>query len=207
MKTIFRKKQLMTAVIIVFLVLIILFMHFRSAKEEVEVAHFYEQNQEFLNGGSEESMKVVEEVRDIVIDVKGAIARPGVYKLQEGDRIHQALEKAGGLLEGADETKLNFAQLLHDEMVVYVPLVGEEEGSVEVGNLTTPQGEENGKIPINRAEAGQLQQLPGIGPAKAAAIISYREEHGAFKDINDLLNISGIGPKSIEKLEEAISFH
>jgi competence protein ComEA len=119
--------------------------------------------------------------------------------------------KAGGLLERADYKRINQAQLLKDEMVIYVPKKGEKVkdlpgtagAATTAGTTSTGSGVE--KIAINSADESELQKLPGIGPAKAKAIISYREEHGPFQKVEDLLEVSGIGEKSLEKIKEQVS--
>ncbi|MBU8730311.1 helix-hairpin-helix domain-containing protein [Cytobacillus oceanisediminis] len=138
-------------------------------------------------------------------DIKGAVQKPGVYEAAEGDRVIDLLEKAGGLTDKADGTKINFALNITDEMVIYVPEKGEilEEATVEDGKARGQQ--DNGKINLNQANESELQMLPGIGPSKAAAIIEYRETNGPFKDVADLKLISGIGEKTFEKLKEHIS--
>ncbi|MFK4997633.1 helix-hairpin-helix domain-containing protein [Bacillus sp. N9] len=97
---------------------------------------------------------------------------------------------------------MNLAQKVHDEMVLYIPKIGESlEG---IGMMEEGKREKSGKININKAEAVELETLPGIGPAKAAAIIQYREEHGPFQRIEDIQSISGIGTKTFEKFKDLI---
>lgn len=142
----------------------------------------------------------------IVVDVKGAVVAPGVYEMNGGERMIDAIHLAGGLTADADETKVNLAALLEDEMVVYIPKLGEEmeEPMFTAVSARSGQSKDDGKVAINQASSAELETLPGIGPARAAAIISYREQHGPFKTVEDLLNISGIGPKSLEKLKEHV---
>lgn len=153
--------------------------------------------------GSEEANKV-ESI--FIVDVKGEVVSPGVYEVKEGERIIDVIQLAGGLTTNADETRVNLAALLEDEMVVYIPKLGEDaEGQMfSVTNIGGGQSKDDGKVAINRATSAELETLPGIGPAKAAAIISYREQHGPFKTVEDLLNISGIGPKSLEKIKDHV---
>ncbi|WP_438311061.1 helix-hairpin-helix domain-containing protein [Sporosarcina sp. FA9] len=141
----------------------------------------------------------------IIIDVKGAVRYPGVYTMQDGDRLITAITAAGGYLPNADSRNLNHAMKLMDEFVIYVPLEGEEVSEVEQSLVTGPIGQASDHtININTSDETQLMTIPGIGPAKAAAIIAYRNEHGLFKDTTDLMNISGIGQKTFEKLEHLI---
>jgi competence protein ComEA len=142
----------------------------------------------------------------ILVDVKGAVVNPGVYEVMMDERVINVIEKAGGLKEGADKGKINFAQRLIDEMVVYIPLIGEEgENSIISSSVTQPSiSKDEGKININVASLDELQNLPGIGPSKAEAIIAYREESGSFQTIEDLKLVTGIGDKTFEKLQERI---
>ncbi|MGI8383278.1 helix-hairpin-helix domain-containing protein [Robertmurraya sp. P23] len=143
-----------------------------------------------------------------LVDVKGAVENPGVYEVMLDERVIDVIEKAGGLKEGADETKINFAGRVTDEMVLYIPLIGEEGENMIVSagasstSTSTSQGE--GKININKATSDELQNLPGIGPSKADAIIAYREENGLFQTIDDLKLVTGIGDKTFEKLQDQI---
>lgn len=140
----------------------------------------------------------------IFVDVKGAVVHQGVYEVKETDRVKDVIALAGGFTKEADQTKVNLAAKVHDEMVIYVPKIGEEaSGSVISDSVTTSTANE-GKVNINTATVEELQQLHGIGPAKAAAIIAYREEHGSFQKIEDLLNVTGIGEKSLEKIKDQV---
>jgi competence protein ComEA len=151
---------------------------------------------------SENNLEKQEEV--IVVDVKGAVKAPGVYEGKTGDRVLHVIDQAGGLLEEADETKVNFALKLVDEMVIYIPVIGEESEMMLTGEMTEA-GKEEGKVNLNSASEAELQTLPGIGPSKAAAIMEYRTENGSFKSVEELMEISGIGEKTFEKLKESIT--
>lgn len=154
---------------------------------------------------SEERLVPEPDVKNLV-DVKGAVENPGVYEVMLDERVIDVIEKAGGLKEGADETKINFAGRVTDEMVLYIPLIGEEGGSmiVSAGSSSTSTSQGADKININKATSDELQTLPGIGPSKAEAIISYREDSGLFQTIDDLKLVTGIGDKTFEKLQELI---
>ncbi|MFD2213886.1 helix-hairpin-helix domain-containing protein [Metabacillus endolithicus] len=143
------------------------------------------------------------EASTIIIDVKGAVQKPGVYEISANARVHEIIEKAGGLSDQADEAAVNLASSLEDGMVVYIPLIGENK---ENPFQSTNENKDNPKkININLATSEELQTLSGIGPSKADAIISYREENGQFKSIEGLLEVSGIGEKSLEKLKEEVT--
>ncbi|HDR7564042.1 TPA: helix-hairpin-helix domain-containing protein [Bacillus mycoides] len=139
-----------------------------------------------------------EQKKIIIIDVKGAVFKEGVYEMKEGDRVKEAVEKAGGLLPDADVKKVNLAQMVQDQMLLYVPNKNEpvQEGA------TFSKSE--GKVQINTASKEQLEKITGIGSRKAESILKYREEHGLFQKIEDLLEIDGIGAKSLEKIKDQI---
>lgn len=138
------------------------------------------------------------EQKKILIDMKGAVVKEGVYEMKEGDRFKDAVEKAGGFLPEADIKKVNLAQIVQDQMILYVPNKNEQVQDV----ATSPKGE--GKVQINAASKEQLEKITGIGSRKAESILKYREEHGPFQKIEDLLEIDGIGVKSLEKIKDQI---
>jgi competence protein ComEA len=164
-----------------------------------------------LTQESNEKVEVVETSSPItsvivVVDVKGAVRNPGVYALQDGDRLIDAINAAGGYLPNADSRMLNHAMKLVDENVIYVPVEGEE--PIDIPVVTTPQisaQQGDGKININTADEKDLMTIPGIGPSKAAAIIQYRTDHGLFQSPEALMEVSGIGQKTFEKLESQVT--
>ncbi|MBF7145772.1 helix-hairpin-helix domain-containing protein [Bacillus toyonensis] len=138
------------------------------------------------------------EQKKILIDMKGAVVKEGVYEMKEGDRFEDAVEKAGGFLPEADIKKVNLAQIVQDQMILYVPNKNEQVQDL----ATSSKGE--GKVQINAASKEQLEKITGIGSRKAESILKYREEHGPFQKIEDLLKIDGIGVKSLEKIKDQI---
>jgi competence protein ComEA len=141
----------------------------------------------------------------VVVDVKGAVRHPGVYSMQDGDRLIDAINAAGGYLPNADSRMLNHAMKLADEFVIYVPVEGEEAldiSFIPISGTSAPQ--DGGKININTADEKELMTIPGIGPSKAAAIVQYRTDNGSFKTPESLMEVSGIGQKTFEKLESLI---
>lgn len=149
------------------------------------------------NEETERKEEYEQKVTTIIVHVAGEVNRPGVYVLPEGARVHDALQAAGGAGELGDPHALNLAEPLQDGRRVYVPKVGEE-----INEAAQP---DDGRININTASAGELEELPGIGPAKAAAIVSYREKNGPFRTAEDLVNVPGIGPKTLENMRESIT--
>ncbi len=142
----------------------------------------------------------------LVIDVKGAVQKPGVYEMENGSRVHDVIDEAGGLVNEADELAVNLAAPLEDGMVIYIPKKGEVKENPYVLPTEQKSNQEgtNEKININLATLEELQTLPGIGPSKASSIIAYREENGPFAKIEDLLEVSGIGEKTLDKIKEEI---
>ncbi|WP_439021578.1 helix-hairpin-helix domain-containing protein [Bacillus thuringiensis] len=141
-----------------------------------------------------------EQKKIIVIDLKGAVSKEGVYEMKEGDRVKDVVQKAGGFLPEVDMKKVNLAQIVQDQMILYIPSKDETgQGSA----IPIPSREE-GKIQINSASKEQLEKITGIGSRKAESILKYREEHGPFQKIEDLLEIDGIGAKSLEKIKDQI---
>lgn len=133
----------------------------------------------------------------VIVDIKGEVEQPGVYEVDSQSRVNDAIQLAGGFTSEANEFVVNLAQKVHDEMTIVVPSL-------------TDDGEPNGqhtnsnKVIINTASKEDLESLNGIGPSKAEAIINYRDEHGFFQSIEDLLNVSGIGEKTLENIRDYI---
>ena len=148
------------------------------------------------------------------VDIKGEVLRPGVYEFSCESRIQEVIKKAGGFTEEADETKINLAQKISDQMQIIVPNVhskqedGLTEGNSEKGSSTNTSvsNSKQGTININTATLEELQTIKGIGKKKAEAILQYRKEHGAFRTKEDLLQVKGIGKKALEAIESQVTF-
>ncbi len=138
------------------------------------------------------------------VHVTGAVASPGVYTLAKGARIDDALAMAGGTLPEALLQGLNLAKPVFDGEQVHVaqamPALGTDSNTNPFQAAQT-----TGLININTASAAELETLPGIGPVKAQAIIDYRQQNGAFARTEDLTKVSGIGPKTFDKLKHLIT--
>lgn len=143
----------------------------------------------------------------VMVDIKGAVQKPGVYQLPKDARVKDALAQAGGATKEADLRQLNLASKLQDEMAVYIPAVGEEIPPSSPVSSISSSGTSNDQplVNINTANTDELQTLNGIGPSKASAIVSYREENGLFQTVEDLGQVSGIGEKSLEKIKAQIT--
>ena len=141
----------------------------------------------------------------ITVDVKGAVKSPGIYDLPVGSRVHDAVQKAGGLTEEADSKSLNLAQKVSDEALVYVPAKGEEVASEKTGSGTASSTSKEKKVNINKASLEELKQVKGLGGKRAQDIIDHRESNGKFKSVDELKKVSGIGAKTIEKLKDYVT--
>ncbi len=130
----------------------------------------------------------------IYVDIKGAIKNPSVYRVTAGTRLFQLIEIAGGLTSDCDTKSINLSKKLSDEESIYIPFLGDEISSIS-DNL----------ININTATKDELDSLPGIGAVTAEAIINYRTNIGVFKKIEDIMNVSGIGESSFEKIKDYIT--
>lgn len=151
----------------------------------------------------EESVQeTVEEESSIYVDIKGAVANPGIYEANSQMRVNDIINMAGGFLDIAQTKAVNLAKRVQDQMVIYVPMIDEEMPN-EVA--TTPvQATSQGKVNINTATAEELQTLSGIGSKRAQDIINYRVEHGSFQSVEELQNVSGIGERTMENLRDFV---
>ena len=147
---------------------------------------------------------------EVYVDVDGAVASPGVYRLQDGARVSQAIDAAGGLTAEADVTGLNRASKVTDGQKIYVPTVGEQQAALAAGGAdggaaaASGTGASSGLVNINTASAAELQTLSGIGPSMAQSIIDERTQNGAFASVDDLMRVSGIGEKKLAKIKDCI---
>lgn len=156
-----------------------------------------------------ETEKENNDVVKIYVDIKGAVKLPGMYEVTSDMRVLNVIDMAGGLKETADDSQVNFSQRIEDQMVIYIPVEGEELSETAIAgtnsNTANISKDEDGKINLNQATKEELMTLSGVGEKKAEKIIEYREENGSFKTIEDLKNVNGFGEKSFESLEKYIS--
>lgn len=139
----------------------------------------------------------------ITVDVKGAVKTPGIYDLPVGSRINDAVQKAGGLTDNADNKSINLAQKISDEALVYVPT--KEEATSQATQSNASNSKENKKVNLNKASLEELKQVKGLGAKRAQDIIDHRDSNGKFKSVDELKKVSGIGAKTIEKLKEYVT--
>ncbi len=148
------------------------------------------------------------ETAELLVDVGGAVASPGLVSLAPGARVNDAVAAAGGLTAEADTASLNLAAKVEDGQKVYVPRQGEaapvQATPAAGGTGTAGAAEAQALVNINTATAEELDALPGVGPSTAQAIIEERETNGAFTSVEDIMRVSGIGEKKFEKLQGSI---
>jgi competence protein ComEA len=141
----------------------------------------------------------------------GAVAVPGVHRLPPGSRVADLLDAAGGPAPDADIDRVNLAAALADGERVWFPRVGEQEPVVAgpPGGASTgasgPAGEPSGPVDLNTATAEQLDTLPGVGPATAAAILEHRDREGPFRSVEELLDVPGIGDAKLAQLRDLVT--
>ena len=173
-----------------------------------------------INSENDESLK------SFYVEIKGAVISPGVYEVQDGQIVNDVIIKAGGLQDNAYTNNINLSKKLEDELVIYIYTIDEmQEGIKETKSScntesytinTCTEGKvsiissndsnvDTSLININTALVAELIKLPGIGETKANNIITYRQENGNFKSIDDLKNVSGIGDATFEKLKDYIT--
>ncbi|PZF28754.1 ComEA family DNA-binding protein [Curtobacterium sp. MCLR17_045] len=160
----------------------------------------------------------------VVVHVLGAVRRGGVVELPASSRVGDALERAGGATDDADLDRLNLARVLTDGERLYVPRVGQQEvpealgpmadgaaagptataGAGSGGGSAGTGGEESAVVDLNTADQAVLETLPGIGPGLAGRIIAWRDEHGRFTAVEDLLDVSGIGDVRFAELRDRV---
>jgi competence protein ComEA len=139
-----------------------------------------------------------------VVHVTGAVRRPGVYRLPSWARLDLAVKRAGGPAKGADLEGVNLAAKIADGQQVVVPRAGTAGAAVAAGSAGAAGGVAAGPISLNTATIEQLDQLEGVGPATAQKILDWRKEHGGFRSVDDLKQITGIGPKKFAGLKDKV---
>lgn len=175
-----------------------------TMEEEGTEAVFGEISANASDSDAADTEDVVASEDTITVYVCGAVVREGVYELPAGSRISDALLMAGGYDENALHGYVNLAERLEDGERIYFPDYQELE-ELGIVPISSTESSESGLVNINTADAEMLKTLPGIGDAKAADIIAYREEHGAFSSIEDIKNVSGIGESIYNRISSGIT--
>jgi competence protein ComEA len=180
-----------------------------KAEEKMTLDAVMEDKTKDITGDTDINIEsFIDEPADIYVHVAGAVKSPGVYCLKEGQRVFEAVQMAVAE-EDADLDMMNLALKLSDSQRIYVPRKGEIDNQGRDGGISEQMGnpayQPSFPIDINTASRSELDLLPGIGPALADAIITYRQNAGGFTKKEDIVNVPGIGPKSYEKLEPLIT--
>jgi competence protein ComEA len=153
-------------------------------------------------GAAEQASSLTPSAVPLIVDVAGAVRKPGVYEFVEGDRVVDAIERAGGPIPKADLTVLNLAAMLTDGTQILVPKTGPAISGTAPGGVP---GSAGGLINLNTATPAELESLSGIGEVLAATIVEYRTENGPFAAVDDLLDVSGIGPATLEEIRDQVT--
>ena len=188
-----KKYQMISLFILIFVIVTIGYYLGITTKYRVFA---YEKSSDII---MEDKSKVSSDDDKIVINIKGAVKNPGIYEFPLNSRVNDALEKAG-TLENSDLLPLNLAMFLKDEQDIYVPFIDTVDGTSDSNN----DGNKDELISINKGTARDLELVPGIGPVMASNILEYRKSIIRFQTLEDLLNVSGIGEKTLEKMRPYI---
>ncbi|WP_217132026.1 ComEA family DNA-binding protein [Leucobacter chinensis] len=143
------------------------------------------------------------ESASVFVHVLGEVKKPGVIELTSGERVQQAIQAAGGVTDKASLVGVNLAREVIDGEQILVPAEGEQ--SEQPGSSGAAAPEAGGPVNLNSADAAALETLPRIGPALAARIIEWRDANGGFRSVDDLMNVSGIGPKVFAELRDLVT--
>ncbi len=135
--------------------------------------------------------------------VVGAVYKPGVVEVEEGTRLYQVIQKAGGALETADLSKINLASIVKDEQKITVPYIENKEDKVNDNSANVQAGVR--LVNINTASETELQTLNGIGASTAKKIVDYRNQNGDFNTVEEIMNVSGIGQSKFDSIKDDIT--
>ncbi len=191
----YLKSNKMILIIVIILVMIVLKNVFINNFEKINLNEL--DNSNYQTEGDD-----LETASDsIYVDIKGSIKLPGVYEMNEGDRVVDVVEKAGGMTHENSQC-VNLSEKISDEQVIVIP---EKDTMCETVENSTQENKNNdNKININTANVDELVTLNGIGDKRANDIVKYREQHGHFSNIEDLKNVSGIGDSTFDNLKDDI---
>jgi len=200
-----KREKILLGILLIMAIFTVCITYYAFFKPSSEIVLDLQEEQD--KAPLEDDETFVEEKEKIIVHVAGAVKSPGVYTLEEGDRVKDALDVAGGVIPEADLESLNLAMKVHDEDKLYVPKTGEITDTSDSSTGQSIAGissKDDGKININTASEAELTQLPGIGPVTAQKIIDYRENNGKFSSVEDIKNVSGIGDKKFEQIKDKI---
>ena len=201
----FLKKNIIACISVVVTLSVVGVLVYCSLNNEVSAMEIVQEEQKC------ECEEISEEV---LVDIKGAVKKPGVYKLSKNSIVNDVIVLAGGLKSGATTDDINLSKAIYNEMVIYISTKSElKEKQNNTSNIPSSTSETKvdnicvnpNKVNINSATVDELTTLNGIGEAKAIKIIDYRNTNGLFKSIEDIKNVSGIGEAFYEKIKDNIT--
>lgn len=211
---ILNKKQKIIFMIIVICILLFIGGYIMSKANKSGYTELEIENNESNIGITENETNNIEELEDkeIIIHVTGAVKKQGIVKVKQDSRISDVIDKAGGISNKADLSKINLAYVVQDGQKVYVPSIDDkenvntitEEAGTNVIKDGTDSSNKGSKININKASQTELETLNGIGPSTALKIINYRNSNGNFKTIDDIKDVPGIGESKFENIKDEI---
>lgn len=200
-------KQKIIKIAIAGIVVVLAIVYYFSTKEENTYDDILASDVVVENKVEEVKQEPEKESSFIKVYVAGEVNSPGVIELEEGSRIEDAIEGAGGVKAEANLKNINLAYEVSDGEKIYIPNFSEEseEESVPEPNASSSNTNTKGKVNINKATATELTSVPGIGASTAQKIITYREENGKFQTIEDVKKVSGIGDSKFESMKDFIA--
>lgn len=196
----FNKQIIIICGLVLIIIIGVGIYFFINQKEYDEFTNF---DDNFTNEEIKPENIIEEKIEEqIVIHITGQVVNQGIVKLNDGARVIDAIEAAGGATEKADLSAINLAYLLEDGSQIYVPSVDDERD--QIVSTLSQQTQKPLRVNINTAGSAELQKLPGVGSAMAERIITYRKENGKFSAIEELKNVSGIGESKFNNLKEYV---
>lgn len=213
-----KKYKVIGSVILAIIIIVVMFVKYslggrndlKSSSEDIFIDdEIKDKSYDLPSNISNDSNSLSQSIsnfKEIVVEIKGEVKNPNIYKLNENSIIEDLINKAGGLTEFADISKINRAEKLQDHIAIVIPNKNDPNSQNTISSSVSASSTQgNSLVNLNTATDIELQSLPGVGPSKAKSIIEYREKNGGFKSIDEIKNIKGIGESSFEKLKDKIT--
>lgn len=189
-----KKKFIGAVIILVFFMILFIIGYFVSRPKQVSTDDIFVEKPSSTQKSSKSDSDTIQ------VCISGEVKKPGLYSFNEGSRVKDVIDKAGGFLQDADYSRVNLAKKLKDEDQIIIDKINQ---NVQTNNVTGSSNTDE-KINVNTATLEQLDSVKGIGTVTAKKIIDYRQKNGNFKSIEDLKKVGRIGDKTIEKLKDKI---